>query len=1090
MSSRKCDGCSTELLPESLFCHACGRRLPGVDHGRGRPTQGERKPITVLFVDAFGSIGLGDRLDAEKWHDIVESFFSIVSVGVSRFGGTVDRLTGEGIKVLFGAPAALESHARQACHAALHIARELAEFGQRFRQSAGVEFSVRMGLNSGEAVFGPVGADPDHGFTSQGHAAALAARMQQLAGPGQIYLTERTAALVADFFELREVGPRPVRNSSSSVRVYELVRAREHRSRLDAARDRGLSRFVGRAREMAELDQALRLAHETGPRVVGISGEPGVGKSRLGDEFAELQRSRGLAVHHTRCVEHGRWIPFHATLPFLRSELHLKEDLLPATARERVSRRIMTLDPGLADTLPVLFTVLGVASAGDHPGAVAGSPASDIARVIRTLIEARDVLRPSLIVVDDQQWMDAASEAVFEHLVVDPPRQAVLVIVSYRRGHKRRWMGDPEFTELTLQPLERSAIVELVRSLVGDDRSLGDLPERIVDRAGGNPFFVEEMVHALLESGALEGERGRYRLRSGAWDVRVPDNLHAVLAARIDQLREHEKGVLQAAAVIGREFSASLLAAVSGSDADALAPVLRTLEAADFVSALGWGGDVVYKFRHPLLRETAYRSLLQERKTAIHRGVACELVRLYGQSADSRAAQLALHYEAAGDLLDAASWHRRAAVDTERWDPVQALEHWRRVLACTEHHAGDDAARRLRLAACEAIVRLGTHQGLSPEEARLHLHEGQALATAIGDARATALLVSAESSFLGASGDVAGAIAHNARALALASRSHDDELALLCGTRLGLSHRMAGDLRAALATTDATLAAHGAARYAPTPGWAALRQLELARTATLLDLGELRLGESELHRVTTALRGEDAAMVLGWALTMPAILICLSGTAAPHLVARVEEAHVLAKRLGVPSLLARALGSLSIARLFQRRAEEARALALEAGKALASAGYAFYVDLNPPLLAAWAHVSLGEQAAARATASEALSHAVARGSSFGQLDALLCLGRVLLFTRDAADAESARRLLVTGLGLVRRTGARSREPHFWLELARHARHHGDEARCRVYQRRAVRLLIAMDALGHVRRSATLVAGLGERPTGPQPLPGP
>ncbi|MEW6267959.1 MAG: AAA family ATPase [Thermodesulfobacteriota bacterium] len=1071
MHSRECDGCSVELLPDSLFCHACGKPQP-----RSQPCRvahGERKPITVLFVDAFGSIGLGDRLDAEAWHDVVESFFSIVSAGVARFGGTVDRLTGEGIKVLFGAPTALESHARQACHAALHIAGELADFGRRFRRSAGVEFSVRMGLNSGEVVFGPVGGDPDRAFTSQGHVAALAARMQQLAEPGQIYLTARTASQVADFFEMREVGPLPVRNASTTVQVFELVRAREHRSRLDAARERGLSRFVGRSREMAELEQALRLAHETGPRVVGIAGEPGVGKSRLGDEFAELQRSRGLSVHHTRCVEHGAWIPFHATQPFLRSELGIQADDDPLTVRERAARRVLALDPALEEALPVLFVALGVPLPGER---AVGFAANDLARVCRTLVEARDALRPSLLVLDDAQWMDAASEAAFERLVLDPPRQAVLVIVSYRRGYRRPWMSDPTFSELTLQPLERVATLELVRSLLGDDPSLGELPARVVERASGNPFFVEEMVRALVESEALEGERGAYRLRKGAVEVRVPETLQAVLAARIDQLPEGEKAVLQAASVIGREFSASLLAAVTLLDASRIAAVLSTLEAADFVSAVGWGDDAIYRFRHPLLRETAYRSLLQERRAAIHREVAREVTRRHGRQVESCATQLALHYEAAGDLREAATWHRRAAVRTEPWDPVQSLEHWRRVFSCTRDDDGDDL-RRARLAACEAIVRLGVHQDLSAEDARVYLHTGQVLAAGMGEFRATALLASAEGAFLGATGDVAGSIAHNSRALALATRKHDDELALLCGARLTLTHRMAGDLTAALATADATLAAHRDARFTATPGWFALRQLELARIGTLLDLGRLRLGEAELHRMIALLRDEDAAMILGWALTVPATIIRFSGTAAPHLVARVEEGHALARRLAVPSLLARALASSCVTRLFQRRPEEARALAEEAAKVVSEVRHAFYVDMNPALLLAHAHLMLGEHAAARAAASRALAYALERGSFLGRLDSLLCLGRILLFTRRAADHDEARRLLLHGLALVRRTRARSREPHLWLELARHARHGGNEAKCRTYQRRAVRLLIAMDALGHVRRSATLLGRL-------------
>jgi class 3 adenylate cyclase len=333
----RCDGCGAPLLPDSAFCHACGKAVAP----RIAAADGEHKRITVLFIDAFGSIGLGDRLDAEQWHDIMESFFSVVSIGVQRFGGTVDRLTGEGIKVLFGAPAALENHASQACHAALHIAARLGEFATSFRARAGVEFSVRMGLNSGEVVFGRVGVDSG-GFTSQGHTAALAARMQQLAEPGQIYLTESTATLVKDFFELREMGSLPVRNANQRVQVFELLGARAHRSRLDAARDRGLSPFIGRDVEVAELDAASRQAVASGHRVVGVVGEPGVGKSRLIEEFVERQRAQGAVVDVVRCAEHARWIPFHAAQAFLRGALGVDaaaEPASPATASSVCSAR-------------------------------------------------------------------------------------------------------------------------------------------------------------------------------------------------------------------------------------------------------------------------------------------------------------------------------------------------------------------------------------------------------------------------------------------------------------------------------------------------------------------------------------------------------------------------------------------------------------------------------------------------------------------------------------------------------------------------------------------------------------------------------
>jgi len=1074
-ASPRCDGCAVDLLPDSSFCHACGKGLRPAP-GALAAAHGEHKRITVLFVDAFGSIGLGDRLDAEQWHDIVESFFSVVSIGVQHFGGTIDRLTGEGIKVLFGAPVALENHATQACHAALHIATRLAEFAGSFRSRAGVEFSVRMGLNSGEAVFGRVGGDPERVFTSQGHTAAIAARMQQLAGPGQIYLSEHTAALVADYFEMREMGSLPVRNARTAVRVFELLGAREHRSRLDAARSRGLSPFIGREAELTELDTALQVASTSGHRVVGIVGEPGVGKSRLVEEFVQLQREQGVQVHYTQCSEHARWIPFHTTLPFLRDALNIAPADGAQASRARIESILLAIDASLATALPVLFTVLGLSDPAEAGQASASSvPARELARVIRSLVEQRDAQRPSIFILDDQQWMDAGSDAVFGDLVHDPARSSVLVLVTYRRGHRRRWMRDPDFSELSLRPLDRAATLQLVRALLGSDRSLATLPQRIAERAAGNPFFVEETVLALVDSRALEGTLGSYRLRDGEADVVVPGSLHAVLAARIDQLGERQKSVLQMAAVIGPEFSIPLLAAISGYESEHLAPILHDLEAADFVSALGWGDEAVYLFRHPLLRETVYRSLLRDHRAQMHRAIVRELQRLHGERAIEHAAQIALHAEASGEDLEAARWHRHAARNTVRWDPLQGLEHWRRVLACTGLQPGSEEASRLRLLACEAIVRLGFHQGLPADEAEDLVHEGRASARRLGDLRTNALLVSAAGGLRAAAGDMVNAIAHHVEAVALAEQSNETELAMTLGARLVLSERIAGRLRDALRRADAMLAAYRSARIAnPTPGLVALRQLELARAVVLVDRGALDQGAAELTRIIAALRNENAPMVLGWALALTAATIRHSGDDAPGLVARVEEARILAQHLGVPSLLGRAISSLATVRLCQERWEEARICAEEACETMLDVGHSLYLDFNPKLILSFARFGLGDRTGARTAALDALHEAFARGARLGQIDAMLAYSRILVRYGTANEQDEGLRLLRHGLAMVRETGARSRAPFFWFELAGVARRGGDEARAMVNQRRGARLLIAMNAVGHLRRAAGLM----------------
>jgi adenylate cyclase len=1072
-ASGQCAACGVNLLEDSAFCHGCGKPV-----GAGA---GEHKPISVLFIDAFGSIGLDDRLDAEKWHEVMESFFAAVSTTVQHYGGTIDRLTGEGIKVLFGAPVALESHATQACHAALRLRERLDGFARSFRAQAGVEFAARMGISSGDAVFGPVGPNGGGAFTSQGHVAALAARMQQLAEPGGIYLTEDTAALVADYFELHELGELAVRNANRRVRTFELVAARADRTRLDAARERGLSPLLGREVELAELDASLRAASRHGMRIVGVVGEPGIGKSRLVEDFAEAQRARGVPVHVTHCAEHARWIPFHTTVPFLRAAFGVRATDEPARVRQRITEMLRELDPALLDTLPVLLTAFGIADADEAARATAGStPTRAFARILRALLDRREPVAPAIFVVDDQQWMDPGADALFGEMVRNPPSTPVLILVTYRRGHERRWMHDDHFRELSLRPLDDATTLRLVRTVMGDDRSLRTLQARIVERAAGNPLFVEETILSLAAAGAIEGPPGAYRLGNPDAEVVVPGSLYAILASRIDRLGEREKAVLQAASVIGRDFPVALLAQITGLDAHELASVLRTLETGDFVSAVGWGEEAHYHFRHPLLQQTAYRSLLKDRRAVVHRTVADALAKPWGTRNNPQAGRIALHAEAAGDDLEAARWHRRAAWQTLGWDPGQSYVHWRHVLSCTGRIAGEDAAR-LRVLACEAVVRLGFHQGLSADEAEALVREGSQIARRFGDVRMQALLSSAIGSLRGCTGDVDAGIAHQRDALRHAEQVREPGLALLTAAQLLLSNRVAGRIDDGLRLADAMLAAYRPENVAALgPDLVALRQLELGRAMLLLDRGRLDDGARELTRIITAMRDEGSPVAYAWALSLTATVVRHVGDPAPVLAARIEEAHERAVRTAVPSVVGRTLCSLAALRLSQNRWDEARVLAEEACEVMRGLGHTFYVDFDPRLALSYARFGIGDIPGARAAATEAMEHAFTSGARLGQIDTLGALGRLLIRYGSLAEIGRGRTMLRHGLALVRRCRARSREPYFWLELAGLDRRGGNERRAIARTRRGVRQLVAMNAYGHVPRMPGLLNPPTER----------
>ena len=322
--------------------------------------EGERKQVTVLFADVKGSMELAEQLDPEEWHQILDRFFAILTDGVHRFEGTVNQYTGDGIMALFGAPIAHEDHAQRACYAALQLRDEIARYATEVKRQHGVSFATRMGLNSGEVVVGTIGDDLRMDYTAQGHTVGLAQRMEALASPDSCYLSATTAALVGGYFALDDLGDFQVKGVSAPVRVHRLAGVGASRTRFDISRARGLSRFVGRAADLHILEDALAQAAVGNGQVVGVVAPAGTGKSRLGFEFLERCRARGLRVYEGRAVAHGKNIPFLPILELFRAyfDITLTDD--DRSAREKIAGRMVVLDQRLVEALPLLFDFLGV----------------------------------------------------------------------------------------------------------------------------------------------------------------------------------------------------------------------------------------------------------------------------------------------------------------------------------------------------------------------------------------------------------------------------------------------------------------------------------------------------------------------------------------------------------------------------------------------------------------------------------------------------------------------------------------------------------------------------------------------------------
>src|SRR5262249_27589519 len=730
-----CPRCGHAVGAPAKFCAECGHALasPTIVHEVGRDPrtytpphlaekilgsrsalEGERKQVTVLFADVKGSMELAEQLDLEDWHRTMDCFFQLLAEGVHRFEGTVNQYTGDGIMALFGAPIAHEDHAQRACWAALHLRDTLRRYAEEVKRTHGLNFSVRMGLNSGEVVVGKIGDDLRMDYTAHGHTVGLAARMEQLAAPDNVYLSEHTARLVAGYFDLRDLGEVNVKGVRDPVHVYELETASGLRTRFDAERVRGLSRFVGRDREMAVLEAALAQGTSGPGQVVGVVAPPGVGKSRLCFEFAERCRARGLPVYETRGVAHGRQIPLLPMLELFRAFFGITARDAERVAREKIAGRLLLLDERLREELPLVFDLLGV-SDPERPAPPMDPEARQrrLFAVARRVVQADGRREPGVTLIEDLHWIDAASEAFLEQIVDANATTHGLVLVNFRPEYRGPWMQKSCYQQVALMPLGGEAIRDLLRDLVGGDPDLGDLSAARERKTGGNPCFIEESVRHLVETGTLVGTKSAYRLARPVNELAVPASVQAVLAARIDRLAEREKQLLHIASVIGKTFSEPVLERIVGADPrSTLAPseiaqALAALSEAEFVYEEAVYPEREYAFKHPLTQQVAYESLLRERRRRTHASVARVLEALDPAKLDERAALLAYHWEAAGEPFKAARWHARAAEWIGLNDYGEAYAHWQRVRALLGRAAESPEASELQVRSFLRLLMLG-----------------------------------------------------------------------------------------------------------------------------------------------------------------------------------------------------------------------------------------------------------------------------------------------------------------------------------------------------------------------------------------------
>ncbi len=740
--------------------------------------EGERKQVTVLFADVKGSMELTAQLDPEQWHEILDRFFQILSDGVHRFEGTVNQYTGDGIMALFGAPIAHEDHAQRACYAALHLRDRLRQYADELRLDPGVNFAFRIGLNSGEVVVGKIGDDLRMDYTAQGHTVGLAQRMEQLAPADGIAVSQYTYKPVAGFFNARALGPTPVKGVATPIEVFILQDVGQHRIRLDISRARGLSRFVGRSEETDVLETALARSREGAGRVAAVVGEPGVGKSRLCAEFVDRCKSAGIRVYEAHCPAHGKTIPYLPLLELLRSMFEIASQDVEIEARRKVAEALQQLGDSFVDDQALVLDFLGVPDPATPPMQLASEVRQRrLFTFIRRLLQLTADAEPLVLLVDDLHWIDPGSDLFIAQIVEAVSTSRTMLLVNFRPEYTADWLRKSWVMQLPMTPLGTQPLAELVRDWVGTSPSVAALPAQIEARCGGNPFFAEEIVLTLIETGRLVGRRGAYELTTGIDALEVPGTVHALLAARIDRLADRDKQLLYAAAVIGKEFLRPLLEAVVTQDVTTIEGALAALLGAELIIERAIYPVAEYSFKHPLTHEVALHTQLNAARRARHAAVA-QAIEHAAERLNEQAALLAHHWTEAGDVLRAASWHTRAARWVSLTDLAASRRHWGQARQLLRSLPASTERSQLLLEVYPELMNQFDLLGADASESDALFNEAVALAQAVGDRRSESLLNAVYSNLLAARSDFAGMVAHAGAAVTLADEVGDAETAI------------------------------------------------------------------------------------------------------------------------------------------------------------------------------------------------------------------------------------------------------------------------------------------------------------------------
>jgi adenylate cyclase len=978
---------------------------------------GERKRLTILFADIRNSTELIDSLgDPEAGMRRLQPALDLMREAVTRYEGVVNKSQGDGVMAIFGAPQPHEDHAIRGCLAALAMQDGIAHLNDP-------DVQIRVGVHTGDVVVQTIEHEIYQTYDAAGANVHLASRLEQMADARSILVSKETYVAAKQFVEVEPLGSRTIRGIASPVEIFKvqgLLNAPSSgvfRSRIR------LSPLTGRTDEFAALLQELENTIKGEGHVVGVVGEAGIGKSRLCFEFAENCRAKGIRVFEARVLAHGRSTPFQPVLELMRDYFGLRYKQVPEVSRRIVLEQLATLP--VSEQLPtILLDFLGLADP-QRPATKLDPKTrkTQLLDFVRMLPHSpREPV--SVVVVEDLHWIDAASEEFVEALADAIVGTTTLLVVNFRPGFAAPLTQRSHYRQINMRPLPAAQSAILLQDHFGNDPSLALLSRNIIERAQGNPFFLEELVNALVERGDFEGDKGAYRLKGGIDSIPLPSTVQAVVAARIDRLQENAKEVLEIASVVGREISTSILDVVAGLASAELSEAIQNLRQAELLYDVPPFEQFMIAFRHPLIQEVAYRSLLHERRRELHSKVAQALQSIFKDRAEERASLLAYHLEQAGENLKAAQQNMRSAVWIGTNDPNQAMRSWKKVRELLSNLPSSQPIDYLKMMASGQIVNFGWREGISAQEALVYFEEAKQLAIALRDVRANALIHAAYGRILANGGSADEYVEKIREAKAIADSSNDVSVQIALKAVLCHALRMSGLMTEALRMNiEATESADKIVKFdRQMLGFDVEIWLTVMRGQTLLMLGRTDEARSILDGIIHLEADQIDTLhhvIPSWAYVDLAWVEGNIGLAQEH----AERAYSLSIKSGNPYLQVYGRACRGVAHMVARRLTSAiqdLSDALNFAR-LRKAG----LEAEPRILAdlANAYRLNGDEAIALTTVDEAIKVAAERHARIPEYLARVTRASLLLASSSGDQIAEAQFEIARSKALLNETGA-------------------------------------------------------------------